>query len=354
MSTKDFCLSTDKQKNFVDNTSSGQYSNLNLNQNYHCSNTNSERSKQDTKKCQRNFEKKNQPKDTCENQNNLNTINNSTLSLHIAAYENSIDETPSDSGTEELKEEKFGSIKNLKQSFIGSRIQNPFEFPRQQKGIQVNEPEVMQFVASQKLRNPNKSLAKSQQQPPSSHLAGTSQMATKSKSNSKINNNNKNKNNKIEPPLTTKMEESSTAAVISETNIATTNTGYTNTDASIDYTIVKGNSGRTYRVYNVIGKGGYGVVHKCAYEMKNGQFLLLAIKSESTESLDVEVKVLLRMKDGTHFCSVFDEGFDPYSQTRFMVMTLVGENLSSLRRQFGYFSWGTVLRVGIQVSFGIR
>uniref|UniRef100_A0A914YNV8 Protein kinase domain-containing protein n=1 Tax=Panagrolaimus superbus TaxID=310955 RepID=A0A914YNV8_9BILA len=116
------------------------------------------------------------------------------------------------------------------------------------------------------------------------------------------------------------MEESTPA--ISETNIATTNTEYTNTDGSIDYTIVKGKSGRIYRVYNVIGKGGYGVVHKSAYQMKNGQFLLLAIKSESTESLDIEVKVLLRVKDGSHFCSVFDEGFDQYSQTRFMVMTL--------------------------------
>uniref|UniRef100_A0A7E4ZR32 Protein kinase domain-containing protein n=1 Tax=Panagrellus redivivus TaxID=6233 RepID=A0A7E4ZR32_PANRE len=125
-------------------------------------------------------------------------------------------------------------------------------------------------------------------------------------------------------------------------------------DASVEYTLVKGKSGRRYRVYNVIGKGGYGVVHKAAYEMRDGHFLLLAIKSENTDSLDVEVRVLLKMRHGSHFCALFDEGFDTYSQTKFIVMTYVGDNLSSLRRQFGWFSWGTVLRVGMQTLHAIE
>uniref|UniRef100_A0AC34G605 Uncharacterized protein n=1 Tax=Panagrolaimus sp. ES5 TaxID=591445 RepID=A0AC34G605_9BILA len=90
-------------------------------------------------------------------------VNNSTLSLHISAYENSVEAKKKLYGNEkdDNKGEKSDSLKqwvHAKQIFIGSPsiVQNPFEFPRQQEN-EDNLPELMQFKASQRLLNPNRS-----------------------------------------------------------------------------------------------------------------------------------------------------------------------------------------------------
>uniref|UniRef100_A0A914Q4Y3 Exophilin 5 n=1 Tax=Panagrolaimus davidi TaxID=227884 RepID=A0A914Q4Y3_9BILA len=87
-----------------------------------------------------------------------NTINSSTIFLHIAAYEN-LAKTDSFNGSknEDLQKGKSDSFKNEKQIFTAETfvIQNSFEFPRQEnEGTKV--PEVSNFKASQRLLNPNK------------------------------------------------------------------------------------------------------------------------------------------------------------------------------------------------------
>uniref|UniRef100_A0A914Q6S9 Uncharacterized protein n=1 Tax=Panagrolaimus davidi TaxID=227884 RepID=A0A914Q6S9_9BILA len=76
----------------------------------------------------------------------------STLSLRIASYENSVSNI-------DFTGDKHDTIKkkHISESYFGfAVIQNPFEFPRQQQeSNEVAEPEVSQFRASQMLFNPN-------------------------------------------------------------------------------------------------------------------------------------------------------------------------------------------------------
>uniref|UniRef100_A0AC35GSS2 HAT C-terminal dimerisation domain-containing protein n=1 Tax=Panagrolaimus sp. PS1159 TaxID=55785 RepID=A0AC35GSS2_9BILA len=101
------------------------------------------------------------------NKNNLNATNKSTISLHIAAYENSNEAVAldlfNDENTEGLRKRKFGSIKTSEQCFTHSlKSLNPFEFTRQQSGDRRNEPEVMHFSASQQLLESQPSTASQQ------------------------------------------------------------------------------------------------------------------------------------------------------------------------------------------------
>uniref|UniRef100_A0AC35F220 Reactive oxygen species modulator 1 n=1 Tax=Panagrolaimus sp. PS1159 TaxID=55785 RepID=A0AC35F220_9BILA len=199
MATKACFLSLNDKQNtiFNNDTSNEQYKNLNLNRNHQNSSdaffesskkdvvfkmakvsnfdfSNNDKSKayknshswkKSTKDSPLNFgincydEEKELKKDK-----SSNPKNNSTLSLHIAAYENEIEETKSALFVE-AKEPSKQIFKKL--DFIDplSAFQNPFEFPRQQESNEWKNPEVTQYKSSQRLLNPNQLYQTNYQQP---------------------------------------------------------------------------------------------------------------------------------------------------------------------------------------------
>uniref|UniRef100_A0AC35EX84 PSP proline-rich domain-containing protein n=1 Tax=Panagrolaimus sp. PS1159 TaxID=55785 RepID=A0AC35EX84_9BILA len=194
MTTNDnFLFSKNKQQSFVDNSftkNESQYSNLNLNQNFKVSTASPIQSysksfsdkKLANSTISESYEEKSQKRNESaktgvyassnsiilSNKNEADNrwkkkspTNNSTLSLHIAAYENSIEATASDSFGEK---KKFTVIRNKQALFPPSSfvIQNPFEFPRQQSDKKT-EPEVSQYKASQQVLHLYKTLKKDKQ-----------------------------------------------------------------------------------------------------------------------------------------------------------------------------------------------
>uniref|UniRef100_A0AC34FZQ0 Uncharacterized protein n=1 Tax=Panagrolaimus sp. ES5 TaxID=591445 RepID=A0AC34FZQ0_9BILA len=195
---------SDKQKSFAnaftDNNSFGRFSNINLNQNHkfadlspvhsHSKSLNNNKkflsTEIENRERKGNFQSWNNYSTTIDKKainpsihhnegdkikkqwkkNTLNAVNNSTLSLHISAYENlnegdtaSIEDKAGCFKGEKMDFLKKGkNVKQLLSSSFSATIQNPFEFPRQQEGNQFNNPEIMHFKASQQLLNPNHSM----------------------------------------------------------------------------------------------------------------------------------------------------------------------------------------------------
>jgi smad nuclear-interacting protein 1 len=87
---------------------------------------------------------------------NSNTMKNSTISLNIAAYENSTVAAASEifNGKNNHKLKKEESKFKIFTAASTCIVQNPFEFPRQQSD-KMHEPEASKYKASQRLLNPN-------------------------------------------------------------------------------------------------------------------------------------------------------------------------------------------------------
>lgn len=104
-----------------------------------------------------------------------------------------------------------------------------------------------------------------------------------------------------------------------------------------------------------IGQGAFGEIFQ-AKNIVSGE--LVAIKVERLDSkkqvLKLEVAVLKKLQDCPYVCRFLTCGrFDEYN---YMVMELLGENLSELRRRQpgGFFSISTTFRIGIQMLKAIE
>uniref|UniRef100_A0A914PNG8 Protein kinase domain-containing protein n=1 Tax=Panagrolaimus davidi TaxID=227884 RepID=A0A914PNG8_9BILA len=214
------------------------------------------------------------------NENTSKTTNKSTLSLRIAAYENSIEVAGLDlfDNIEGLRKQKLGSIKSSKQCFIDCLISgNPFEFPRQQSGG--NKSDVMQFKSSQQL------------QPPTVKLI---------------------------PGDVVK--------------------GFT-----IKKKLGEGACGTVYLVHNVKNDKIRGAM-KCEPQQK----------SKEDEILKMEVYVLRKIQSSNHACRLIASG--KHTGFSFVVMSLLGKELSELRRRFPdrKMPLASTLKIGFQTITALQ
>uniref|UniRef100_A0A914R1A8 Uncharacterized protein n=1 Tax=Panagrolaimus davidi TaxID=227884 RepID=A0A914R1A8_9BILA len=174
MTTMDESMfSKGKQPCFVNDTSGtasndSQYSNLNLKQAHKCLNGFSpihSHSKSNSDKYCAAIKIGDKDKEQWKKGGSFEVADNSTLSLHISAYENETAAFDSFGGknNEALKNNISGFVRSEKKLLTSTFvIQNPFEFPRQQSD-KVQDPEVSQFRASQRLLNSNAASKNGQQ-----------------------------------------------------------------------------------------------------------------------------------------------------------------------------------------------
>ncbi|KAI6205743.1 WD repeat-containing protein 20 [Aphelenchoides besseyi] len=124
---------------------------------------------------------------------------------------------------------------------------------------------------------------------------------------------------------------------------------------------VQAESGTFYNITKVIGKGGFGEVYQADVEQEGSGVDVklpsrVAIKAEKSIRLNMEIRILNKMRGFIHFCTLYDRGFDPRSENSYMIMTLLGPNLSFIRKAMPqqHLTLSTAIRCGIQMLHAIE
>eukprot|EP01114_Cavostelium_apophysatum_P015227 TRINITY_DN4106_c0_g1_i2.p1 TRINITY_DN4106_c0_g1~~TRINITY_DN4106_c0_g1_i2.p1 ORF type:complete len:567 (-),score=148.48 TRINITY_DN4106_c0_g1_i2:93-1793(-) len=115
--------------------------------------------------------------------------------------------------------------------------------------------------------------------------------------------------------------------------------------------IIKGR----WKILKKIGQGAFGEIYQAKNILTNE---MVAIKVERVDSkkqvLKMEVAVLKKLQDSSYVCRFITCG--RFSDYNYMVMELLGENLSELRRRQtdGKFSLSTTIKIGQQMLRAIE
>ncbi|TKR77561.1 hypothetical protein L596_018509 [Steinernema carpocapsae] len=126
---------------------------------------------------------------------------------------------------------------------------------------------------------------------------------------------------------------------------------------------VQASSGNCYKILEVIGKGGFGMVHRAIREPRDRQsdgaprfVQQYAVKTEQESSIFLEVDVLSAAQNKVHFCKLWDQGQDPQTGVHYIVMSLLGPNLVEARNDIcgRRFSLSSVVRIAMQTLHAIE
>uniref|UniRef100_A0A0M3I5R4 Protein kinase domain-containing protein n=2 Tax=Ascaris TaxID=6251 RepID=A0A0M3I5R4_ASCLU len=110
-----------------------------------------------------------------------------------------------------------------------------------------------------------------------------------------------------------------------------------------------------YHLERYIGRGGYGEVYECRTEDNNKKYALKRENIRRTHiPTEVEVLKSANRNGCKQLCKFIDDGI--YENYVFVVMSLLGKDLSKLRKQCPSktFSLGTSLRLGLMTLSAIK